>query len=211
MTPDLLERLVRDAPPQARSIAAIEGFYDAAIDVSIDRDVSPIVVRVKVEPGPRTTVGTVAIDVTGPATQATSPGTGAAAGVRERFPLRPGDAFRQADWIGAKDAAVRDMRRSPYAAARLAASEARVDPGAARADLALTIDSGPPFRFGPSPCRGPSATRRRWSRTSARSSAARRTPRRDIDRFVRRLAASGISRACRRRSTSSPRTRTTRP
>ena len=127
---------MRDAPPQARSIAAIEGFYDAAIDVSIDRDVSPIVVRVKVEPGPRTTVGTVAIDVTGPATLATSPDTGAAAVVRERFPLRPGDAFRQADWIGAKDAAVRDMRRSPYAAARLAASEARVDPGAARADLA---------------------------------------------------------------------------
>ena len=191
MTPDLLERLVRDAPPQARSIAAIEGFYDAAIDVSIDRDVSPIVVRVKVEPGRRTTVGTVAIDVTGPATHATSPGTGAAAVVRERFPLRPGDAFRQADWIGAKDAAVRDMRRSPYAAARLTASEARVDPGAARADLALTIDSGPPFRFGPIAVQG--AKRYPASLVENFSTLERGAPHAeaDIDRFVRRLAASG--------------------
>jgi translocation and assembly module TamA len=191
MTPDLLERLVRDAPPQARSIAAIEGFYDAAIDISLDRDVSPIVVRVKVEPGPRTTVGTVAIDVTGPATQATSPAGGAVAGVRERFLLRPGDAFRQADWIGAKDAAVREMRRTPYAAARLTASEARVDPDRARADLALTIDSGPPFRFGPIAVQG--VKRYPPSLVENFSTLERGAPHAEteIDTYVRRLAASG--------------------
>ncbi len=191
MTPDLLERLVRDAPPQARSIAAIEGFYDAAIDVSIDRAVSPIVVRVKVEPGPRTTVGTVAIDVTGPATHATSPAPGAVAGVRERFPLRPGDAFRQADWIDAKNAAVREMRRTPYAAAHLTASEARVDPGRARADLALSLDSGPPFRFGPIVVQG--TKRYPASLVENFSTLERGAPHAEaeIDTYVRRLAGSG--------------------
>jgi translocation and assembly module TamA len=191
MTPDLLERLVRDATPQARSIAAIEGFYDAAIDISIDRDVSPIVVKVKVEPGPRTTVGAVAIDVTGPATHATSPAAGAADGVRERFLLRPGDAFRQADWIRAKDAAVREMRRTPYAAARLTASEARVDPDRARADLALTIDSGPPFRFGPIAVQG--TQRYPPSLVENFSTLERGAPHAEaeIDTYVRRLAASG--------------------
>ena len=191
MTPDLLERLVRDAPPQARTIAAIEGFYDAVIDVSLDRNVSPIEVRVKVEPGPRTRVGSVAIDVTGPATHATSPGPGAADRVRERFLLRPGDAFRQADWIEAKNAVVREMRRTPYAAASLTASEARVDPGSARADLALTLDSGPPFRFGPIAVQG--TKRYPASLVENFSTLERGAPHdeAEIDTYVRRLAGSG--------------------
>jgi translocation and assembly module TamA len=191
MTLDLLERLARDALPQARDIAAVEGFYDAAIDITIDRDVSPIAVRVKVDPGTRARVGAVAIDVTGPATTDSPRGTDAVAGVRERFALKPGDAFRQADWIAAKDAAERAMRRSPYAAARIVASEARVDPARAIADLELTIASGPPFRIGRIAVQG---TQRYPESLVENFSTLRRGEYYDenaIDAYVRRLAASG--------------------
>ena len=191
MTLDLLERLARDARPQARDIAAIEGFYDAAIDIAIDRTVSPLVVRVTVDTGPRTTVGTVALDVAGPATTDVPLGTAAIAETRARFALRPGDPFRQADWNAAKDDAVRRMRRSPYAAARITASEALVDPARARADLSIAIDSGPPFRFGPISVQG---TRRLApSLVENFATIARGEPYDEdaIDSYVRRLAASG--------------------
>jgi translocation and assembly module TamA len=191
MTLDLLERLASDALPQARDIAAIEGFYDASIDIAIDRTVSPLVVRVTVAPGPRTTVRAVAIDIAGPAATDVPRGTDAIADVRERFALKPGDAFRQADWIDAKDGAVRRMRRSPYAAARLTGSEARVHPDDAGADLSIAIDSGPPFRIGPLAVQGNS----RYSASLVEnfSTLRRGEPYTEdaIDAFVRRLAASG--------------------
>jgi len=191
MTLDLLERLVRDALPQARDIAAIEGFYDAVIDIAVDRGRSPLAVRVKVDPGVRTRVGTVAIDVTGPAVNDVPLGTGAIADVRGGFALRPGSPFRQEGWIDAKDGALRTMQRSPYAAARITASEARVDPGRALADLSIAIDSGPPFRFGPIVVQG--TKRYEPSLVENFSTLKRGEPYTEdaIDAFVRRLSASG--------------------
>lgn len=191
MTLELLERIARDALPQARDIAAIEGFYSAVIDVSVDRTVSPLVVRVKVDPGPRTKVGSVAVDVTGPATSDAPLGTAAVAEAREGFALKAGDAFRQADWIDAKERVVREMRRSPYAAARIAASEARVDPQRERADLSLTIDSGPPFRIGRIAAQG--SRRYPASLVENFSTLKRGEPYTEdaIDAYIRRLAASG--------------------
>ena len=191
MTLDLLERLARDALPQARDIAAIEGFFDAEIGVSLDRSVSPLAVRVTVATGPRTSVGTVAIAVTGPAATDVPLGTDAIADARARFALQPGDAFRQADWIDAKDDVVRRIRRSPYAAARITESEALVDPARARADLTLAIDSGPPFRIGPIAVQGT----RRYAASLVEnfSTFERGEPYSEdaIDAFVRRLSASG--------------------
>jgi translocation and assembly module TamA len=191
MTLDHLERLVRDAVPRAREIASIEGFYDAHVDIAVDRDVSPIVVRVKVAPGTRTQVGTVAIDFTGPALGDVPLGTDAIAATRDGFSLRPGEPFRQADWIEAKEGAVRTMQRGPYAAARIARSEARVDPDRAIADLAVAIESGPPFRVGAIAVQGtkrlPASLVEHFNtieRGEPYSEAA-------IDDFVRRLAASG--------------------
>jgi len=191
MTLDLLERLIRDALPQARDIAAIEGFFDAAIEIAIDRDVSPIAVRVKVAPGPRTKVAKVAIDVTGPATQDAPLGTDAVAEVRGRFVLEPGEVFRQADWIAAKEDAVLRMRRSPYAAARITASEARVDPARALADIAVTIDSGPAFHIGPIAVQGtkryPASLVENFSTLEPGEPYTETA----LNTYVRRLAASG--------------------
>ena len=91
MTLDLLQRLVREAVPQAREIAAIQGFYNAEIGANIERDGEPYVVRIKVEPGSAVRVTSVDIDVTGPA-------AGSARGMRAAGPPQgsrpPGGAAR---------------------------------------------------------------------------------------------------------------------
>jgi translocation and assembly module TamA len=56
--------------------------------------------------------------------------------------------FRQADWAAAKQAVLQPLLTGRYPAARIAASEARVDPATQSADLTLTLDSGPAFFYG---------------------------------------------------------------
>src|SRR5688572_1449033 len=51
MTPELLELLAREGSAQAREIAAVEGFYDAKVEVVIDRKSTPYIVTVRVDPG----------------------------------------------------------------------------------------------------------------------------------------------------------------
>lgn len=148
MTLDLIERLAREAVAQAEEIAAVQGFFDAKAAVAIDRTVTPVVVTLTLQPGPQSRVRGVDIRVSGPATGDAPLGAAAIANVREGWRLRLGDAFRQADWNDAKQQALQTMRASPYAAARIAASEARVFPDAQAVDLSVTIDSGPRYRFG---------------------------------------------------------------
>jgi translocation and assembly module TamA len=191
MTLDLLERLARESVAQAREIAAVQGFYDAQASVAIDRNASPAVVTLTVRPGPPTRVRNVVVDVEGPATADVPLGTQAIAEARDGWRLRLGEVFRQADWIEAKAQALRDLQRSPYAAARIAASEARVDPDAQAADLSVRIESGPPFRFGGLAVQG---LRRYEPDLVANFSTIRPgEPYTEaaVDQYVRRLSATG--------------------
>ncbi|HVE49928.1 MAG TPA: autotransporter assembly complex family protein [Casimicrobiaceae bacterium] len=188
MTLDLLERLVKDASPQAREIAAIEGFYDAKVDVTIERDQTPYIVRVRVDPGPRTRVTAVDVDVVGPSP---SDGGNAQRKARDAWSLPLGEAFRQADWIEAKDNAVNALRRGPYAAARIAESEARVEPDTQSAALRVSIDSGPAFRMGTVQVKG--VQRYAPELVHNFSTLRRGAPYSQdaLDDYVRRLAGSG--------------------
>jgi translocation and assembly module TamA len=147
MSPERLRRLADEAVDEARRAVATEGYFSARVSTSIDSATDPSVVRVKVEPGSRTRVADIDIRFSGPVT-----GDGEARPILERlrqnWSLRPGQPFRQEDWEAAKVAAVRELQSWRYAAARVGASEARIDPKAARAHLSVEIASGPPFRFG---------------------------------------------------------------
>ena len=191
MTLDLLELLAREGATQAREIAAIEGFYDAKVEVTIDREASPYVVTVRVDPGAPVRVSNVRVDVTGPAVGDVPLGSSAIAEARSGWTLRLGEVFRQREWIDAKDTAVRTLRRSPYAAARIARSEARVEPVRREADLAIEIESGPRFSIGALEVRG--LTRYPASLVENFSILKRGEPYTEaaMDAFVRRLAASG--------------------
>jgi len=101
-----------------------------------------------VTPGPRTTVGKVDVRFSGELA-----GEGAEREARRReiqaaWSLPPGAAFRSADWETAKTRIQETASEIDYAAATVATSEARVDAEAAKADLAVVIDSGPRFTLG---------------------------------------------------------------
>ena len=147
MTPELLDRLAREARDEATEAAATEGYFSAHVEVTIDHGAKPATVTLTVTPGAPTRVTAVRIDVAGPA-NADPLGSAAVAKIRTDWGLPEGDVFRQAAWSAAKNRALATLRASPFAAARIARSEAAIDPDARAAELSLELDSGPPFRFG---------------------------------------------------------------
>ena len=151
VTPAELSRLIATAPAQARSLLETEGYFNA--EVSVEReDGTPPLVRVRVEPGPRTTVAKVDVRARGPLQQAAEAGDAAAARIRRQlgrdFALPVGEPWRQSDWSAAKVQTVSRLRSLGYAAGTLADSRALVDATTQRADLDLLLDSGPLFLLG---------------------------------------------------------------
>ncbi|MFO1316356.1 MAG: BamA/TamA family outer membrane protein [Burkholderiales bacterium] len=190
MTEDLFARLVREAVPQAREAAATHGFFSASVDVAVDRATQPATVTLTVVPGEPTRIANVTIDVSGPARQSPE-GAAAIAKLSDTWLLPRGDVFRQQTWTAAKDSAVTTLAANAFAAARMTASEARIDPEARTADLSVAIDSGPPFRIGDIDVRGLS----RYTPALVESFANVRTGdpwnEHPVDEYVRRLLRSG--------------------
>ena len=147
MSTELLERLVDEAVREARQAVATEGYFSAQVVASIDRGRQPWTVVLKIEPGPRTRVSQLDLRFTGPAADDES-ARDLLQRIRRGWSLRRGELFRQASWDEAKEQAVRELASWRYAAARVAASEALIDPGAASAALSVEIQSGPAFHFG---------------------------------------------------------------
>ncbi|HEX5092142.1 MAG TPA: outer membrane protein assembly factor, partial [Burkholderiales bacterium] len=147
MTREQLRRLADDAVRDARSVAAAEGYFSAAARVEIDDQVQPWRVTLHVEPGERTHVAAVELQVTGPAA-ADLQAASRIADLKKGWALRAGAPFRQADWESAKREALKALSSWRYAAARVASSEARVDAGTREARLSVVLDSGPAYRFG---------------------------------------------------------------
>jgi translocation and assembly module TamA len=148
MTVGLLHRLVAEARAETERAAAAEGYFSAAVHTAIEKEAQRSVVRITVEPGPRTTVGAVDLRFSGPVTAGGERNDRRIAAVRKGWLLSPGQPFRQADWEAAKRGAVAELGRELYAGASLVKTEARVDPERRTATLQVELDSGPPFRFG---------------------------------------------------------------
>jgi translocation and assembly module TamA len=149
VTLPLLERLAAEARKAAAEALAAEGYFSADVRSRIEM-VKPAeaVVHISVEPGPRTRVRAVDVEVTGRALE-DAEGRKRIEVVKETWRLAPGQAFRQSDWDEAKSAALARLARGRYAAASVSESEARIDPEQRTADLKLKLDSGPVFHAGP--------------------------------------------------------------
>jgi translocation and assembly module TamA len=191
MTDDLLDRLAREAIDETRNVAAAEGWFSPKIDVTIDRKTTPPNVTLSVATGEPTRISTVNIDVTGPATTDVPRGTDAMARVQSGWGLPVGAVFRQAAWTAAKDQAVAEMTSSGFAAAKIVKSEAFIDPSRYAGDLTVELASGPAFRYGPLVITGlkryPESIVRNFSTIEPGESYDAR----ELQRFVRRLNASG--------------------
>lgn len=190
MDEDLFDRLARDATPQAREAAATQGYFSAGVDVKVDRATTPVSVTLAITPGAATHITSVAIDVTGPA-DTLPEGQAAIRRLRDEWLLPVGAQFRQQTWTSAKQRAVATLAASPFAAATLTASEAKIDPAAYSGDLSLTLASGPPFRIGTIDVQGLS----RYTPELVMNFGALREgelySEQEMNDYVRRLLASG--------------------
>ena len=213
MTEELLDRLAREALPQAREAAATQGIFSAHVDITVDRSAQPVTVTLTVTPGEPTLVTRVDDRRAGP-------GTDRRARRHRRHRARcsasgccrSATVFRQSAWTAAKQRAVASLAASPYAAAKLAASEAQDRPRRAqRGNCRWRSSSGPAFHFGEIDVQGLDTYTPELVR-NLRDDSAPAT----CTASARSTITSGacwrraISRACRRRSIPIPRTPTTR-
>ena len=149
-----LGRLVQAAPAQARALLETEGYFNAVVKARREAGQggeAPQVV-VEVDPGPRTTVAQVQIDVRGDLQSAQAAGLPAANALmlrlRQEWQLGTGKPFRQGEWGDAKNATLARARAGGYAAAGWGNTRAQVDAPTNSARLELQLDSGPLFHFG---------------------------------------------------------------
>jgi len=141
-----LERLRSVSAGTARELLATEGYFSPQIDSTLTRVGDDWVLRYAVTPGPRTRVRSVTIDFIGALAETDRSWLRTRA--ERSFTLEVGMPFRQADWNAAKVALLGPLLTIRYPAARLAASEARIDPETQSADLSVRVDSGPAFFYG---------------------------------------------------------------
>lgn len=146
-----LQRLVRVAPEQVKTLIATEGYYSPKVSAGLDTSGATPVARVIVDPGEPVVVGDVDLELRGfPKTDAaagTAPALDAAA-LRNRWTLAVGARFRTADWESAKRGLLREVTQTRFPRAQLLDSSATVDPDTHRALLKVVLDSGPEIRLG---------------------------------------------------------------
>ncbi|MDB5748715.1 MAG: outer membrane protein assembly factor [Massilia sp.] len=151
---DQLQRLVKDAPEEAKTLIATEGYYSPKITAALDTSGATPVARIVVDPGQPVLVSDIDLVLQG---FVIFEGGGApydAGALRNRWSLPVGARFRMADWEGAKRDLLREVTRSRFPRAQLVETSATVDPDAYKASLRVVIDSGPEMRFGALRIRG---------------------------------------------------------
>ncbi|MDP9898370.1 translocation and assembly module TamA [Variovorax ginsengisoli] len=154
--PDLgtteLSRLMVAAEANARELLATLGYFTPTLTLELNEtptsDKAPRAVVVTVEPGATTQVTSAQILFNGPIES--DPGAAAQReAIRKGWSLPPGQPFTQQGWDNAKTAGLRNLTAKRYATASVVTSRADVDADRHEAQLGITYQSGPAYRFGP--------------------------------------------------------------
>jgi translocation and assembly module TamA len=134
---------------EIRDILATEGYFDPV--VSIAQQSAQTLTKsaeITIDPGELTHVGSVTIEFSGDIANGDENHRKRIERLHAAWPLSAGQPFLSAIWEQAKSALIADLTQRAFAAATITASQASVDPGEARVDLVITVDSGPVFYFG---------------------------------------------------------------
>ena len=146
LTPEQLRGLVDKVSKQAEDLLAARGYFSPRVKAVLDEAVTPPRVTVQVAPGQPTRVRSLDLQVTGPNGK---PDAQLAAALRKGWSLPDGAVFVSAAWETAKSNALLALLTQRYPAARIAESQARVDPQRHSAALSLHLDTGHGYSFGP--------------------------------------------------------------
>lgn len=142
-----LERLAATTPQQIRELLATEGYFSPTITTHLVTENGKRIARIEMAPGAPVTVSAVDIRFAGNIAQDPRQ-RNRIERLRRSWKLEPGQRFRQAGWDAAKNDLLKRLLNRDYPAARIAGSEARIDPQRRSAQLSVTVDSGPAFTFG---------------------------------------------------------------
>lgn len=137
------ESALRRLRQTATEVLRTEGYFAAQLAVEADPD-GRARYRIRVEPGEPARVSAVELSFRG----AIESRPQRIEELRRSWELPLERHFRDADWSAAKAHLLQRLRELDYAAARLADSQARVDPAAGTVALSVQIDSGPAFTLG---------------------------------------------------------------
>jgi translocation and assembly module TamA len=146
MDREQLQRMVRAAPAQVKTLVATEGYFSPVVSARIDEGGGEPQVVIDVQPGEPVRVASVDIVLQGFPPNPAAPFDTAA--LVASWTLPKGDVFRQEDWEKAKRALLRQVVQTRYPRAVLTETEAAVDPERHTAALHIVLDSGPEMRFG---------------------------------------------------------------
>ncbi|WP_317915268.1 autotransporter assembly complex family protein [Cupriavidus sp. TKC] len=143
---DQFQYMVETVDDQVRQFASTEGWFDPVTKATVEGEGDKRVVHISVDPGARTLIRAVDVQVTGPAaTQSPEQ----VEQMRAKWGLPVGEPFRQSAWDKAKEDALVTLQSRSYYGAKLAASRARVEPDEQAADLSARYESGPAYILGP--------------------------------------------------------------
>jgi translocation and assembly module TamA len=152
-----LARLLTAAERNARDLLGTLGYFSP--EVTITQRETPEsasaarAVTMTVEPGPPTRIGNIDIEFAGPI--ATDAGAAVQrAAIQTDWQLRNGQTFTQSAWEDAKSNALRQLTTTRYPTGEISSSKAEIDPDTRTARLAITLSSGPAYRFGPLQIKG---------------------------------------------------------
>jgi translocation and assembly module TamA len=150
LTADQFDYLLETVGDQVRQLASTEGYFDpkttAKLETEGEGEHQKRTVRITVDAGARTLIKRVDLDVAGPIAKEDPERIET---LRKQWGLPEGDPFRQQAWDKAKDDTLATLQSERYYSAKLARSQARVDPEAREADLDVAYDSGPSYTLGP--------------------------------------------------------------
>jgi translocation and assembly module TamA len=189
---ELLARLAHEAEAEAREILAARGYVSAEVRAEAFTSETPMRVRLTVKRGEVVRVRAVELRFEGPIAASTDPlDAQAIADVRSQFALQDGMIFTQERWLAAKQRALGRIVQRRWPAATITASAVRIDPERSRAEVALTLDSGPAFSFGDIEIEGLARYAPRRVETLRPYTLGETYDRERLDRFQRRLASTG--------------------
>ena len=140
--PAQIRRLHRQAEEDIRGALQAYGYYEPVIHAQLKGD-PPEEAVYDIEPGPPTLLGEVALEVTGPGAQER-----ALLEVIARSRLHPGERLHHQDYEDGKSALARTAYQNGYLDARFTAHSLVVDALRRRADVRLTLETGPHYFFG---------------------------------------------------------------
>lgn len=150
LQPGELRRLQDAAESNARDLLAALGYFDPQLALRREDDKDePGSLRIimDLEPGEQARIGSREIHFAEPM-GSDEQGEEQRRVIRRDWLLDEGNPFTQEEWDAAKTQGLRTLQRERYPLARIADSRATILADDARADLEVTYDAGPAYRFG---------------------------------------------------------------